>query len=62
MEENLKCFQNQEKREVPNDVLFVFIENEILFLDYKKDTWDLGDVTYPEDKPILQIPECSSTI
>ena len=31
------------KISVPNDVLFYFLDNEILYLDYKKDSWALGD-------------------
>jgi hypothetical protein len=42
IKENAKNLK--EKRMVPNDVLFFFIENEILYLDYKRYSWNIGDI------------------
>ena len=33
-----------DKINVPNDVLFYFVDNELLYLDYKKNSWALGDI------------------
>ena len=41
---NINLRSNKDKIDVPNDVLFYFVVNEILYLDYKKDTWVLGDI------------------
>ena len=50
----------KEKINVPNDILFYFLDNEILFLDYKKDSWALGDIK--ENENIFVMPESSSII
>jgi len=41
---NINLRSNKDKINIPNDVLFYFVDNEILYLDYKKDTWVLGDI------------------
>ena len=44
-----KNFQTMERKQesfVPSDTLFVFMGEEFLYLDYKKDTWAMGDVDY----------------
>ena len=50
----------KEKISVPNDALFYFVDNEILYLDYKKDSWALGDIK--ENEYIFIMPESASTI
>ena len=39
--------RNHEKF-VPSDTLFIFMGEEFLYLDYKNDTWAMGDVDYEQ--------------
>ena len=57
---NINLRSNKDKINVPNDVLFYFVDNELLYLDYKIDTWALGDIK--ENENIFVMPESSSII
>ena len=43
-ENELKKKADAEKAFVPSDVMFVFMGTDFLFLDFQKDTWNMGDV------------------
>lgn len=43
---NFKLIERKNAGYVPSDTLFVFMGEEFLYLDYKKDTWAMGDVDY----------------
>lgn len=40
----------------PKDTLFVFMGMEFLYLDYQKDTWDIGDVHYVQGQASFTLP------
>jgi hypothetical protein len=54
--ENLKMYQRKGEKFVPEDTLFVFMGHEFLYLDYKKDTWDMSDVHYIAGQPTFTLP------
>ncbi len=62
MELYIEKLKIKNERFVPDDTLFVFTNNEFLYLDFKKDTWALGDVQYIDGSPAFVMPENSAII
>ena len=48
--------ERQQEKFVPSDTLFIFMGEEFLYLDYKKDTRALGDVDYEQGMPTFTLP------
>jgi hypothetical protein len=46
----------------PTDTLFVFLGEEFLYLDYKKDTWAMGDVNYVQGQAQFTLPQDASIV
>lgn len=40
----------------PSDVMFVFMGSDFLFLDFQKDTWNMGDVQQAQGVPTFFVP------
>jgi hypothetical protein len=36
--------KEKDERFVPDDTLFVFVNSDFLYLDFKKNTWAIGDI------------------
>jgi hypothetical protein len=48
--------QKKEMDYEPKDTFFVFMGEEFLYLDFKKDTWAVGDVNFEKGKPTFSLP------
>ena len=62
IDENLKMFQRKGEKFTPKDTLFVFMGHEFLYLDYKKDTWNMSDVHYISGQPTFTLPQNASIV
>jgi hypothetical protein len=53
-----------DKRYHPKDMLAFFLGTEFLYLDFKSDTWNVGDVVslQGEHSPVLTIPENTAIV
>lgn len=47
---------------MPKDTLCIFIDQEILYLDFSKDTWALGDIKQLDQNVPMIIPENASIV
>ena len=52
----------EKKKFEPKDTLCVFVDQEILYLDFQKDTWALGDIKQIDQSIPFVIPENASII
>lgn len=61
-EKELDRIEEGEKAFVPSDVMFVFMGTDFLFLDFQKDTWNMGDVQQVEGISQFYVPKDSSIV
>ena len=56
IQKNFQTMERNQEKFVPSDTLFIFMGEEFLYLDYKKDTWAMGDVDYEQGQPTFTLP------
>lgn len=62
IEHNFQMIQRKKEGYVPEDTLFVFMGEEFLYLDYKKDTWAMGDVEYVKGQATFTLPQDAAIV